>query len=90
MVIYGSQKRTRVSFNINALVVENSNKIVTEKHFQNGNATPSAKDVAQKTLDKGADLHGLYRPNMATIATSFFWDRASNSVQPMAELAVSA
>lgn len=53
------------------------------------NAASFAEDHGAKTLDKGADLHQLYRPNTDAIATSFFWDRASNSVQPMAELAVS-
>jgi len=49
---------------------------------------PGALAGATEALFKGeaAKLQKQDTPKADTLATSFFWDRASNSVQPMAEL----
>lgn len=56
------------------------------------NENPAATAIANGANLKieAAKLHLTYRPNLSRKATTFFWDRTSNSVQPMSVLGVSA
>lgn len=54
--------------------------------FSKENAAPATTGSGVRYLNKGADLPKYYAANAYAKATAFFWDRDSNSVQPMAAL----
>lgn len=60
------------------------------KEQKTKNAATSAKVNGVKLETKAAKLPKLYRPKEGQGATTFFWDRTSNSVQSIAMLGVLA
>lgn len=58
---------------------------------QMANAAPSAKGTASKSDIKGADLQNTICQKLTRRSSlRFFWDRASNSIQPIHELGAGA